>query len=76
MLQSITKLMTIYFKDFFASKELVEKIVVPLGDRLFTADAVAMHTLSIMCPYLCEKEKEFDYYHAETLITVLEIVIK
>ena len=83
MLQPIAKTMPTYLKDSFAFKELIDDIVVPPGGRLFTADAVSMFTnirtnaaLSIIGPYLREKEKEFGHYHAETLIAALEIVMK
>ena len=83
MLQPIMQKMPTYFKDSFAFKELVSDLVVPIGGRLFTADAVQMYSyidtdaaLAVICPYLRSMEKEFGHYHAPTLIRALEIVMK
>lgn len=82
MLQPIAQSMPTYFKDSFAFKELIDDIVVPIGARVFTSDAVSMYTnidtnaaLSVICPYLRDNETEFGHYHAETLIRALEIVM-
>ncbi|KAL7538734.1 hypothetical protein ACHAXR_010424 [Thalassiosira sp. AJA248-18] len=68
------------FKDSFAFKERIDNMVVPPGTCVFAADAVSMYTnidtnaaLSVICPYLRDKEKEFGQYHAKTPIRDLEI---
>ena len=75
--------MKTYFKDSFEFKRLVKQHG-PLNPRtrLFTFDAVSMYTniptdyaLETISKYLRENEGQFNY-HAETIISVLEIVMK
>jgi len=83
MLQPLAQKMPTYFKDSFAFKDITDELRLPPRARIFTADAVSMYTnidtnaaLAVICPYLRLMEDEFDHYHAETLITALEIVMK
>ena len=75
--------MKTYIKDSFEFKRLLQKHG-PLSPhaRKFTFDAVSMYTniytdyaLEIISKYLRDNEGRFDY-HAETLISALEIVMK
>ena len=83
MLQPIAKQMPTYIQDSFGFKQLIDELKLPSRARLFTADAVSMYTnidtdyaLSILCPYLIEKEDEFGHYDADFLIRAIEIVMR
>ena len=83
MLQPVAQLMPSYIKDLFSFKSLSEEITLPRGSLLWTADAVSMYTnidthdaLSTICPFLRENEKRYGHYHAETLISAIEIVMQ
>ena len=82
-LQPVAQSMRTYIKDSFEFKKLLQEHG-PLSPcaRLLTFDAVSMYTniptdytLEIISKYLRNNAYRFNY-HAETLISALEIVMK